>query len=300
MVNMKSLYKKVYRFSAEKKAAFYSSMFAIILSLLSLGYSIYQGDIDIGHERYEFWKQINGSLNAQEKTDLKIYPMLFNIEVNSKIVISGIHGDTLECSHIHSSRHDGFNIRLMERHIAKDEEMIRLENEEQYGLENVILENGDLADNLSVRGWSRFLKEDNDSNKWWSSLSWATMQLGFFPSQWAWRCSDFQKRKKVSTITITSDSIERYNKDLQTVILDNTYIENRLTPNVVSLKNLETENMPHPYNEYGELSSIYGPLNKHSEQDDSPLKVLTYATSMLNNIVAGALAKKSEERDTHN
>ena len=185
----------------------------------------------------------------------------------------------------------------MERHIAKDEEMIRLENEEQYGLENVILENGDLADTLSVRGWSRFLKEDSDSNKWWSSLSWATMHLGFFPSQWALRCSDIQKKKKVATITISRDSIKTYNRDLQTVILDNTYIENRLTPNVVSLKNLETDNMPHPYNEYGKLSSIYGPLNKHNEQDDSPLKIMTYATSILNNIVAGALAEKTEEKD---
>ena len=207
-------------------------------------------------------------------------------------MLLGIHGDELKCSYLVNFRRNNFGLKKTLYYNMKSASLVRLENSEQYGLQNVILENGNLANALSVNGWIRFLKDDNYSNKWWTSLSWDTMQLGFFPGQWAYKCTGTDK-KKVVKIKISSQSLRKFKADLQVAILDDTYIQDRLTPNVAALKNLEAENMPIPYEEYGSLGSVFGPLNKDNSKNDSPLKIMNYATSVLNGILASVYAKEA-------
>ncbi|PKY12110.1 hypothetical protein B1757_01865 [Acidithiobacillus marinus] len=288
------IYRETRKFIANKDNSFVFSMIAIILSVVSIVYSIYQGNVDISHERYELWTHVNSSLERQEDLDLEIYPLLFNRIVQSKAVLLGIHGDELKCSYLVNLRRNNLSLKRMLYYNVKNASLVRLENSEQYGLQDVILENGSLADALSVNGWIRFLKADNYSNKWWTSLSWDTMQLGFFPRQWAYKCTGTRPgKKKVVKIKISSQSLRKFKADLQAAILDDTYIQDRLTPNVAALKNLEAENMPSPHEEYGSLGSVFGPLNKGNAKNDSPLKIMNYATSVLNDILASVYAKEA-------
>lgn len=285
------VYRETKKFIANKDNSFVFSMIAIILSVVSIVYSIYQGNVDISHERYELWTHVNRSLERQEALDLEIYPLLFNQVVQSKAALLGIHGDNLKCSYLANLRRTHLSLKRMLYHNEKSASLVRLENGEQYGLQNVILENGNLADALSVNGWVRFLKDDNYSNKWWTSLSWDTMQLGFFPEQWAYKCTGTDN-KKVVKIKVSSQSLRKFKADLQVAILDDTYIQDRLTPNVAALKNLEAENMPSPHEEYGSLGSVFGPLNKDNAKNDSPVKIMNYALSGLNGILASVYAKE--------
>lgn len=294
MTHLKAIgvtYRKMRKFIANKdNSSFVFSIIAIVFSAISLAYSIYQGNVDISRERYEFWTHVNRSLERQEALALEIYPLLFTQVVQSKTVLLGIRGDELKCSYLVNVRRNNLSLKRMLHYNIRSASLRRLENSEQYGLQNVILENGNLADALSVNGWNRFLVEDKYSNKWWTTLSWDTMQLGFFPGNWAYKCAGTGK-KKVAEIKISSQSLGKFRADVQAAILDDTYIQERLTPNIAALKNLDAENMPNPYLRFGSLDSVFGPLNKNNVKNDSPLKLMVHVTSILNGITASVYAK---------
>lgn len=283
--------RNIWKYLANKdNSSFVFSIIAIVLSAGSFWYSIYQGDVDVSRERYEFWTHVNGSLERQEALDLEIYPLLYTQVVQSKTALLGIRGDELKCSYLVNVRRNNLSLKRMLYNISSSASLGRLENSEKHGLQNVILENGNLAEALSVNGWNRFLVDDNYSNKWWTKLSWDTMQLGFIPGGWAFKCAGTGK-KKVSEIKISSQTVGIFRADVQTAVLDDTYIQEHLTPNIVALKKLEAENMPTPYVIYGSLDSVFGPLNKSTVKNSSPLKLMVRETSILNGIMASVYAK---------
>jgi hypothetical protein len=284
-------YRKMGKFIANKdNSSFVFSIIAIVLSAGGFVYSIYQGNVEVSRERYEFWTHVNRSLERQEALSLEIYPLLFTQVVQSKTVLRGIRGDELKCSYLVNARRNKLSLKRMLYNI-RSASLGRLENSDQYGFQDVILENGNLADALSVDGWNRFLVEDKYSNKWWNTLTWGTMQLGFIPGIWAFKCAGTDK-KKVAEIKISSQSLGRFRADVQTAILDDTYIQEHLTPNIVALKNLEAENMPTPYVIYGSFDSIFDPLNKNNVKSDGPLNLMVHTTSLLNGILASVYAKE--------
>ena len=63
MTHLKAIgvtYRKMRKFIANKdNSSFVFSIIAIVFSAISLAYSIYQGNVDISRERYEFWTHVN-------------------------------------------------------------------------------------------------------------------------------------------------------------------------------------------------------------------------------------------------
>ncbi|WP_279117636.1 hypothetical protein [Acidithiobacillus thiooxidans] len=215
------------------------SVIAVILSFFLAAYTYLQLSVDKSTGDYEFWRHINRSLNSQQRVANKLYSPLFYQSAMAEHVLKEIHNNTITCKKFKIYPPKFVENSNIQRYIFRSLKVQRYEDDEMYDFQSVILENKYMAKALPIKDWNSVVIDQTYSSKWWSTLSWDSMHLGFFPVTWEWQCAPGKKTIKISPI-----DLDTFKTSIATVIVDDTDIEVGDIPNIMSLQNLEAENMP--------------------------------------------------------
>lgn len=215
------------------------SVIAVIISIFLAGYTYLQFSVDKGTGDYEFWRHINRSLNSQQRVANKLYIHLFYQSTMAEHVLKEIHKNTIICKTFRTYSPRFVENSNIPKYTLRSLKVQRYEDDEMYDFQSVILENKYMAKALSIKGWNSVVINQTNSSKWWKTLSWDSMHLGFFPATWRWQCALGKKTIKISPI-----DLDTFKTSIATVIVDDTDIEVGDIPNIMSLQNLEAENMP--------------------------------------------------------
>ena len=232
------------------------SVIAVIISIIVAGYTYFQYSIDKGTGDYEFWRHINRSLNSQQRVANKLYTPLFYQYAMAEHVLKEIHKNTITCKTFRIYSPKFVANSKIPKYNFRSSKVQRYEDDELYDFQSVILENKYMAKALSIKGWNSLVIDQTYSSKWWTTLSWDSMHLVFFPATWRLQCALGKKTIKISPI-----DLDTFKTSIATVIVGDTDIEVGNIPNIMSLQNLEAENMPN-------TEVIYSPVKYNFDNNE--------------------------------
>ncbi|MDA8153864.1 MAG: hypothetical protein M0003_14335 [Acidithiobacillus sp.] len=272
LMKIKTLYDKDH-------AANTLAIIAIAMSLGTLIYFAHQTNIDKADKEYLFWSHMNSAVNTEEKGEEQLYLYLLQSTGKASYILSHVSHDRISCKLVDANPINKSRKITVGRIMENGTRINRKENEEQDSLQEAALENKYLASTLSINGWNSFLQNYKYSESWWSSLSWASMQISFIPQSWAFSCIGKKKeiRVKPSLLNTLSNDTKLSYKDL-------VLMSQLKTPNILAIRNLEDENMPGNKYKYPKVSTM---------NNSFPEDVINKASASLIKIAATALYRRS-------
>ncbi len=250
------------------RANFYISFWAIVISLVSAGYTWRDTTVDIADKQYLFWDKMNSSYKIQQHILQKLYPMLWLKSVKAVYISRYIHGDTLSCQAFADNGGQSYT-RKIGRSLQNVTSigLTKYEGDEESALQTTTLEMEYLALSLHPKGWNEFLANTAYSYVWWNRLSVDTMQLSYFPSVWRLNCTSSKKQLKISHIKISQKYARRFRRDIKTVYRWLPVIKDGETPNLMSISYLEQRNASRTELANNTVQEFYGaqPLSKMND-----------------------------------
>lgn len=272
LMKIKTLYDKDH-------AANTLAIIAIAMSLGTLIYLAHQTNIDKADKEYLFWSHMNSAVNTEEKDEEQLYLYLLQSTGKASYILSHVSHDRISCKLVDANPINKIRKITVGRIMENGTRINRKENEEQDSLQEAALENKYLASTLSINGWNSFLQNYKYSESWWSSLSWASMQISFIPQSWAFRC--LGKKKE---IRVKPSSLNTLSNDTKLSYKDPVLMSQLKTPNILAIRNLEDENMPGNKYKYPKVSAM---------NNSFPENVINKASASLIKIAATALYRHS-------
>jgi hypothetical protein len=209
-------------------------VFALLISLGSLWATYGEFYLHKDGMRYTFWKHINSAMEVQQRTTSRAYKRIMKEEGVAYAVIGTIHEGRLDCkafAKVMAQAHE-YNIRETDTAESSNESAIIAE----YGA--TVLESRPLVNVLHIAGWSRFVKAEMVSDKWWNNLGWNAMHIQFLSGVWGFRCAT----KSMRTIKVSKPSVRLLKQALAITQRDAIDIEIYGGPNIMAIQNLESEN----------------------------------------------------------
>lgn len=275
--------KRLFSVFNKDHANFFFSLGAIIISLVSAGYTWWDATVDIADKQYLFWDKINSSYKIQEHILQKLYPVLLAKADKAIYIRSYIHGDTLSCQAFAENSRQS-NTRKITPYLqgTTSTQVTKYEDDEKSSLQTTTLELRYLATSLHPKGWNEFLANTAYSDMRWNRLSWDTMQLSFFPAVWAWNCAPSKPHIKINQIHINQKSVRRLRSDIKTVYRWLPLIEEGQTPNLMAITYLERRNTLSADSAHSNIQEFHG-TQPVSIMNDAVSKILYIASEASEN-----------------
>ena len=207
---------------------------ALLISLGSLWATYGELSLHKDNMRYTFWKHINSSMEIQERTVSIAYSRAMKEEGVGYAVLGNIHERRLDCkglAKVMAHAHE-YSIEKMDTEESSSDSALIAE----YGA--AVLENRPLVGELRIAGWTRFVKAEGFSDKWWNNLAGNAMHIQFLSGIWGWRCST----KSMRPIRVSTSSLRLLKQALAITQRDATDIEVYGGPSIMAIQNLESEN----------------------------------------------------------
>ncbi|UEO00842.1 hypothetical protein A9R16_005425 [Acidiferrobacter thiooxydans] len=210
------------------------SVFAILISSVSLLVTYSELSFHKDRETYAFWTHINSDMEEQRRATSRAYERMMRDEGVAYAILGTIHDERLDCKAL---------TKVMARaHEYGVSETATVESSDESALiaeyRATVLENRPLINMLHIAGWSRFVKAERFSDKWWGSVAWNAMHIQFLSGIWGWRCAT----KSIQAIRVSKLNVRLLKQALAITRKSAIDIELYGGPNIMAIQNLESEN----------------------------------------------------------
>jgi hypothetical protein len=212
------------------------SIMAFVISMVSLFIAWRGSTVDTADKQYKFWYELNASYVSQQNNLGKLYPAIESRVTNAAYIYRQIKNNKILCDALPPVKKSDVSM--------ESNRVSRYEDSEVSILKTTTLELQPLASSLTPMGWSEFLSNAQYSYRWWTQVSWESMQLSLLPADFQLDCAVARRTSKSPQVSIkvSQKSLSLLKSDIWKLYKITPYIEGNETPNLESIKSLEDEN----------------------------------------------------------
>ena len=228
--------KKTPRQTISNNVSLIVSVVAIFVSIAAALFAYLQFRVDKGHETYEFWQHVNGSLIRQQRIAQQLPGKLIDDSVRIFIVLQRIHHGQLDCEGLRTGI-----LRRYARKVGADNVKGRYFLAEMTDSGAFVTENAPMAHALNILGWQRLVEDEKYSENWWLKIAQVYVTSQALLAHRAFDCLAVSRK---GAIKVSAQDAQLLKRDAKMLAGDILEIRMYGGPNIMAIENLESENGP--------------------------------------------------------